>query len=87
LSPAKPTSAGSSVTEAATVTATVMAAVIARPRTKPTLMTSMPSTEMTTVMPAKTTERPAVSSAIPIDSRIVWPVWSCSRQRVTMSRA
>ena len=34
---------------------------------------------MTTVMPANSTERPAVSMAIVIDSRTVWPAWSCSR--------
>ena len=34
---------------------------------------------MTTVTPAKSTERPAVSMAIWTDSRTVWPAWSCSR--------
>jgi hypothetical protein len=39
----------------------------------------MPSREMTTVPPAKTTDRPAVSLAVRIDSRIVCPLWSCPR--------
>ncbi len=69
--PAKPTSAGSSVSDAATVTATTDAAPIARPVTKVTPMRSMPSSEMTTVVPANSTDRPAVSRAMPMDSRTV----------------
>ena len=42
-------------------------------------MSSMPSSEMTTVVPANRTDRPAVSMAMPTDSRTVWPAWSCSR--------
>ena len=42
-------------------------------------MSSMPSREITTVVPAKSTDRPAVSIATPIDSRTVCPAWSCSR--------
>jgi hypothetical protein len=87
LPPAKPSRAGSSVNEASTVTATVAAALTAMPCTKPTPISSMPSREMTTVMPAKSTERPAVSMAIWMDSRTSWPVWSCSRYLVTMSSA
>jgi hypothetical protein len=86
-SPAKPSSAGRRVTEATTVTATVAAALTASPWTKVTPMRSMPRSEITTVAPAKTTERPAVSPAMSIDSRTVCPAWSCSRYRVTMSRA
>ena len=36
---------------------------------KPMPISSMPSSEMTTVAPANTTERPAVSMAMPTDSR------------------
>ncbi len=79
LLPAKPSRAGRSVTDASTVTATVTAAVMPRPPTNPTPISSMPSKEMATVAPANTTERPAVSIAMPIDSRISWPAWSCSR--------
>ena len=67
--------------------ATTAAAATARPCTNVTPMTSMPSSEMTTVNPAKSTERPAVSMAIWTDSRTVWPAWSCSRYRVTISSA
>jgi hypothetical protein len=86
-SPAKPNSAGSSVREANTVTATTEAAPTARPCTKLTPMSSMPNSEITTVVPANSTDRPAVSMAMAIDSRTVWPLWSCSRYRVTMSSA
>ena len=86
-SPANPMRAGSSVREATTVRATVTEALTARPWTKGTPMSSMPSNEMTTVIPAKRTERPAVSMAMLIDVRTSWPAWSCSRYRVMMSRA
>jgi hypothetical protein len=79
LSPAKPSSAGSRVTDATTVTATVVAALTARPYTYPRPISTMPSREITTVAPAKTADRPAVSIAIRIDSRIGCPSWSCSR--------
>jgi hypothetical protein len=42
-------------------------------------MSIMLSSEITTVQPAKTTDRPAVSMAVVTDSRTVWPAWSCSR--------
>ena len=45
------------------------------------------ASEITTVNPAKSTERPAVSIAICTDSRTSWPAWSCSRNRVTISSA
>ena len=70
-SPAKPSSAGSSVNDAMSVMATTTAAPIARPDTKLSCMMSMPISEMTTVVPAKSTERPAVSMATsvePLDS-------------------
>ena len=58
---------------ARTVTATVMAAVTPSPPTNETPINSMPSKEMTTVAPANTTERPAVSIAMPVDSRMLCP--------------
>ena len=78
-SPANPSSAGSSVSDAATVTATTAAALMARPWMKATPITSMPSSEITTVNPANRTDRPAVSMATCTDSRTVCPAWSCSR--------
>jgi hypothetical protein len=47
--------------------------------TNVTPMSIMLSSEITTVQPAKTTDRPAVSMAVVTDSRTVWPAWSCSR--------
>ena len=61
------------------MTATVSDAVMPSPPTKPMPMSSMPSSEITTVAPANTTERPAVSMAMPIDSRTSCPACSCSR--------
>ena len=57
------------MSEATIVTATTSAAPRARPVTKATPMTSMPSSEITTVVPANSTERPAVSMAMTTDSR------------------
>ena len=45
------------------VTATVTAAAMPRPDTKLNPMSNMPISDTTTVMPAKTTARPAVSIA------------------------
>ena len=53
--PAKPSSAGSSVSDAKTVAATTAAAPTERPWTNLTPMSSRPSSEITTVMPAKST--------------------------------
>jgi hypothetical protein len=78
-SPAKPRSAGSRVREAITVTITTMAAPTARPWTKLTPITSMPSREMTTVVPAKVTARPAVSIAMDVESSTLWPRCRFSR--------
>ena len=86
-SPAKPSSAGSSVSEATSVIATTTAMPMARPETKLSCMISMPSSEMTTVVPANTTARPAVSIAISVESSMLWPLCRFSRNRVTMNRA
>ena len=77
--PAKPSSAGRRVIEAMTVAKTVSEAVMPSPPMNPMPMKSMPNRETTTVAPANTTDRPAVSMAMPIDSRISWPACSCSR--------
>ena len=70
-SPAKPKKAGSNVNEANSVSATTTAMPIAIPDMKPSCMTSMPSSEMTTVEPANTTARPAVFIAISVDSSML----------------
>ena len=66
-SPAKPSRAGSSVSEATRVIATTTAMPIAMPEMKLSCMISMPSSEMTTVEPANTTARPAVFIATSVD--------------------
>ncbi len=53
-------SAGSSVTEANIVNSTASAAPVATARITARFMKYMPSTAMTTVIPANSTERPAV---------------------------
>jgi hypothetical protein len=58
--PTTASSAGSSVTDAAIMTSTVSDVAIARPCSGRSPMTSNPSSEMTTVLPAIRTERPAV---------------------------
>ena len=63
LRPTNPKTAGSKVTAASIVMRTPSAMPTARPRTAGTLISSMPRTAMTTVVPAKTTDRPAVSAA------------------------
>ena len=65
--PAKPSRAGSSVSEATSVVATTAAVPSARPVMKLTCMTSMPSSEITTVVPANSTARPAVSMAMTVE--------------------
>ena len=75
------------MSDAATVRATTSAALMARPVTKVTCMRIMLRREMTTVMPAKSTDRPAVSIATVTESRTLCPPCSCSRYRVTMSSA
>ena len=66
-SPANPNRAGNRVSDASRVIATTTAMPMAMPETKPSCMTSMPSSEITTVVPANTTARPAVFIAISVD--------------------
>ena len=63
LRPTKPSSAGSSVTDASIVVSTPIAMPMATPRMIDVFISSRPSTEITTVVPANSTARPAVSSA------------------------
>ncbi len=69
------------------VMSTTTAAPMASPDTKLICMTSMPRSEITTVVPAKATARPAVSIALRTAGPMSSPAWSCSRKRVTMNRA
>ena len=85
--PAKPMSAGRSVSEATIVMATVTAAPVASPLMNASCITNMPSSEMTTVRPAKSTARPAVSIARTVASCDDIPARVPSRYRVTMKRA
>ena len=62
--PTKPSTAGSSVTAAATVTATTAAAPMPKPLMKERPMANMPSSAMITVRPANSTARPDVSIAV-----------------------
>ena len=87
LLPAKPSRAGSRVSDATMVMRTTVAAPMARPEMKLICIRSIPSSEMTTVVPAKATDRPAVSRAAVTAGLMSSPLWSCSRKRVTMNRA
>src|SRR5436305_5675537 len=62
--PTKPSTAGRSVTAAATVTATTHAAPIPSPLMNDSRIASMPSNAMITVRPANSTARPEVSIAV-----------------------
>ena len=61
LVPTHPRSAGSSVSEPRIIISTPMAEAMATPVTKLRPMRVSPSSEMITVMPAKSTARPLVS--------------------------
>ena len=87
LVPVKPSSAGSSVSEAMTVIATVTAAAIATPFSSDWRSTSSPSMPMTTVVPAVSTARPAVRIAVTIACSAGAPSCSSLRNLVTMNSA
>ena len=76
---ARPSSAGSRVTELIIVSSTVAAAPRPRPETIRMPMSSMPSSEITTVIPANTTARPAVPAAASIAARGGRPSWTPAR--------
>ena len=69
------------------VTATTEAAAMASPEMNARFISNMPSSEMTTVLPAKATARPAVSRAMTVAFSVEAPAWRFSRNRVTMKRA
>ncbi len=85
--PAKPSSAGSSVSASATMTSTVS------PDISPIVVTigmpaiAKPQMAITTVMPAKVTAAPEVAMARPAASSTERPANRCSRWRVTMNSA
>ena len=78
---------GSSVTDAIIITKTPTTAPIARPRANASPITNKPRSEMITVMPAKITARPDVSTASTTASSTVRPSASPSRYRVTINNA
>ena len=86
-SPSSDSTAGSSVIELMTTMATVTEAAKPTPAMNFTPINASPSNEMTTVMPAKTTERPAVSSATTAADSASCPWSRDSRYRVTMNSA
>ena len=61
------------------VHSTVTATPMPNPPTHPIPMSSRPSSDTTTVTPAKMTARPAVSIAVIVASRGERPAWSPSR--------
>jgi hypothetical protein len=79
--------AGRSVTDAIITTRTVTEAPVANPWTNFSPIRNNPSSEMTTVMPAKITARPDVTSAVTTASSGSMPAWSVCRYRVTMNSA
>ena len=79
--------AGSNVIDANRVTNTVAAAAIPRPAMNGRPISSMPSSDSTTVMPANTTARPAVSIAPIVACSGVAPARVSSRYRVMMNSA
>ena len=87
LPPMKPSMAGSRVSAASMVMTTPAAAAIPRERLTSRPTTSRPRTETTTVVPANSTARPAVSMAVTTASTGSCPAASASRYRVTTNRA
>ena len=85
--PANPSTAGTSVTEASIVMSTVSEVPMANPRIMSMPMKNMPRKESTTVVPAKSTARPAVLVATTTASRGRRPPASPSRYLVTMKSA
>ena len=77
--PTNPSMAGKSVMDAIMVTNTAAAAPTAIPWTNWKPMRSRPRSEITTMVPAKITARPAVVSATIVDSRGSRPSWSPCR--------
>ena len=87
LRPVKPSSAGSSVTEAVMTSSTASDTVKAKPFREARPTSRMPSIETMTTRPANTTARPAVAIAPTVARRGSWPSARLLRNRVTMSSA
>jgi hypothetical protein len=83
----KPSSAGSRVMAASTTVATAIEAPMPEPDRKLIPVTSMPSSAMHTVVPAKMTARPEVSNARTTASSWLRPDFTPVRNRVTMNSA
>ena len=75
------------MSDATAVTKTTTAAAPASPVMNDRPMRSMPSSEITTVVAANATARPAVSSATTVASSTEAPLCRFSRYRVTMNSA
>ena len=82
-----PSSAGISVSDASIVKSTDSAAPIAGPYRNEMPSSIMPSIAITTTMPANSTARPAVSSAVSVASRESRPPPRSSRNRLRISSA
>jgi hypothetical protein len=87
LGPMNPSIAGRRVRAATMVRATPMAAATARPYRKLTPRANMPSSAMHTMIPAKSTARPEVLTALMMDDSTSRPATRPWRWRVTMKRA
>ena len=85
--PMKPSMPGSNVSAEIIVRSTPMAAATASPYRKLTPSANMPSRAMQTMMPANSTARPDVFTALMIELSIGCPATSPCRCRVTMKRA
>ena len=72
-------SEGSNVIDAIIMISTPMTAPMASPRANARPMTNSPSSEMITVIPAKITARPDVSTALTMESSTLIPWWRPSR--------
>ena len=85
--PAKPSMAGSNVKAAAITSTTAAIVPTASPWRNGSCRRKRPSKEMTTVVPANSTARPDVASAVATAWRGSRPSNSPCRYRVTMNRA
>ena len=83
----KPSRAGRSVRDANIVISTVSEEAMATPLRNESRRTSMPSSAIHTVMPAKSTARPEVLTAVIIESSTLIPRFRPWRLRVTMKSA
>ncbi len=85
--PLKPSRAGSRVSEASRTMATVAAAATATPFSRAWRRMRRPSIPITTVVPATSTDRPAVRIAVTAAASGAVPARRLSLNRVTMNSA